>query len=428
MITAWNEVKLGDICAVKGGKRLPGGHVLVDYPTTHPYIKARDIRHGKVSTAELQFLEPATFEKIKRYTVRQGDVCITIVANIGDVGIVPKELDGASLTENAVKLTNFRKDVDPRFLALQLAHRQFKGFMELLAAGAAQSKLGIYKIKIIKVRLPQPVTQAKIAAILSAYDDLIENNRRRIALLEQLAEEIYREWFVRLRFPGYEKVKILKGVPEKWKVLPFSQLVNINPLERIDKSEEVPFVGMENLSLNSMFFAPKETRRGGLGAKFRNRDVLFPRITPSVENGKRGFVMCLDDGQVGLGSTEFIVLREKVIGPEYIYFLTCSSDFRKHAELSMTGASGRQRVQEDCFSFFLVKTPPEEIRGHFSEIVQPHFYQINLLSRQIDHLTKTRDLLLPRLVSGKLSVENLDIRFPPGMIDELDDQPIAAHA
>ncbi|MGE3802957.1 MAG: hypothetical protein AB7H80_18215, partial [Candidatus Kapaibacterium sp.] len=139
----------------------------------------------------------------------------------------------------------------------------------------------------------------------------------------------------------------------------------------------------------------------------------------SVENGKRGFVMVLDDGQVGFGSTEFIVLREKVIDAEHIYFLTCSSDFRKHAELSMTGASGRQRVQEECFSFFLVKTPPPEIRRQFSEIVRPHFSQVHLLSRQVEYLTKTRDLLLTRLISGKLSVENLDIEFPPSMKDEL---------
>jgi type I restriction enzyme S subunit len=269
-----------------------------------------------------------------------------------------------------------------------------------------------------ELSVPDLPTQQKIAAILSAYDELIENNKRRIALLEKMAEEIYREWFVRLRFPGHEKVKFVKGVPNGWEVRPFSQIVNINPSERIDKSEERPFVGMEDLSLTSMFFTSKETRKGGSGSKFRNYDVLFPRITPSVENGKRGFVMTLADGQFGLGSTEFIVMREKVIGPEHIYFLTCSSDFRKHAELSMTGASGWQRVQEKCFSFFLVKTPPSEVRRQFSEIVRPHFSQIHLLSRQTDHLVKSRDLLLPRLMSGKLSVENLDIQFPPGMAEE----------
>jgi len=149
----------------------------------------------------------------------------------------------------------------------------------------------------------------------------------------------------------------------------------------------------------------------------------------SVENGKRGFVMTLEDGQVGFGSTEFIVLREKTLGPEHIYFLTCSADFRKHAELSMTGASGRQRVQEECFSFFLVKTPPPEIREQFREIVRPHFLQIHLLSRQIDCLTRARDLLLPWLISGRLSVENLDIQLPPAMSAEFNAKPaIAAHA
>jgi type I restriction enzyme, S subunit len=252
---------------------------------------------------------------------------------------------------------------------------------------------------------------------------------KRIALLEALADEIYREWFVRLRFPGHKSVNMVKGVPDGWSILPFSQLVQINPPEQLDKSEEIPFVGMEDLSLTSMFFAPKETRKRGHGAKFRNRDVLFPRITPSVENGKRGFVMTLAEGQVGFGSTEFIVLREKIVGPEHIYFLTCSQDFRKHAELSMTGASGRQRVQEDCFSFFLVKTPPPEIRERFSEVVRPHFSQIHLLARQIGYLAKSRDLLLPRLISGKLSVEKLETEFSPGMAEELSDEPpVVAHA
>jgi type I restriction enzyme S subunit len=186
---------------------------------------------------------------------------------------------------------------------------------------------------------------------------------------------------------------------------------------------------MEDLSLTSMFFESKETRKGAQGSKFRQGDVLFPRITPSVENGKRGFVMTLKDGQVGMGSTEFIVMREKILGPEHIYFLTCSTAFRKHAELSMTGASGRQRVQEDCFSFFLIKTPPPEIRRRFSEVIKPHFSQIAALSRQNRQLQTSRDLLLPRLISGKLSIESLDIQFPPDMAEELEpDTTVAVNA
>jgi len=250
-----------------------------------------------------------------------------------------------------------------------------------------------------------------------------------VADMDRVAEEIYREWFVRLRFPGHQSAKIAKGLPVGWEMLPLSQLVELNPSERLDQSEEYPFVGMEDLSLTSMFFSPSQLRRGGQGAKVRNRDVLFPRITPSVENGKRGFVMMLKDGEVGFGSTEFIVMREKVLRAEHLYFLMCSSELRKHAELSMTGASGRQRVQEECFSFFLVKTPPPELRAQLSldyrAALRPNPH--SGFPDQI--LTKVRDLLLPRLMSGKLSVENLDIHFPSGMVEEIDAKPVGtAHA
>jgi type I restriction enzyme S subunit len=290
--------------------------------------------------------------------------------------------------------------------------------LNAMAGGSAQPLVNHAILSRVNAALPPQKTQHKIAAILSAYDELIENNKRRIALLEKMADEIYREWFIRLRFPGHQTVKVVKGVPRGWLLRPFNDVVEIDPAERIDKSEDLPFVPMEQLSLTSMFFVWTEYRKGAVGAKFRNRDILFPRITPSVENGKRGFVMTLPEGQVGVGSTEFIVMREKIIGPEHIYLITCSNDFRKHAELSMTGASGRQRVQDECFSFFLVKTPPKELRDRFANVVGPYFSHIRTLSFQIEVLQKVRDSLLPRLISGKLSVSNLAIQFPPSMKEE----------
>jgi type I restriction enzyme S subunit len=156
-------------------------------------------------------------------------------------------------------------------------------WIEGQAIGATMPNLNTNILRRIPVTFPVDAsTQKKIAAILAAYDELIENSTRRVSLLERLAEEIYREWFVRLRFPGHDNVRIAKGVPDGWDVVPFSKLVNINPFERVDKGEELPFVGMEDLSVSSMFFTSTETRKGGKGAKFRNCDVLFPRITPSV--------------------------------------------------------------------------------------------------------------------------------------------------
>ena len=131
-----------------------------------------------------------------------------------------------------------------------------------------------------------------------------------------------------------------------------------------------------------------------------------------------GLVLTLADGEVAQGSTEFIVLREKVLTAEHIYFLSVSEGFRTNAELSMTGASGRQRVQEQCFTQFLVKTPPPDLREKFTSVVRPMVSQIHILSTQCEALRQTRDLLLPRLISGKLSVEHLDIQLPPGMAAE----------
>ena len=130
--------------------------------------------------------------------------------------------------------------------------------------------------------------------------------------------------------------------------------------------------------------------------------------------------MTLAENEVGLGSTEFIVMRGKELSPEHVYFLTCSDQFRKHAEISMAGASGRQRVQENCFIFFLVKVPPEELRLKFRKIISPFFSKIRLLTIEIINLSRTRDLLLSRLISGKLAVESLDIQFPPSMQNEQD--------
>lgn len=310
-----------------------------------------------------------------------------------------------------------RERFEPRFVYYLLQALYAAGYMgvfNIQHTGVSRFQYTSFK-KHTELRIPRLSTQKKIAAALAAYDDLIENNRRRIALLERMAEQLYREWFVRFRFPGYQNAKFEKGLPKDWSLKPLSKAVRINPTERPTASEAKPYVGMEDLSLTSMYFSSKEKRTKNAGSKFRNRDILFPRITPSLENGKRGFVMGLQEGEVAIGSTEFIVLRERLIGAEQIYFLSCSSDLRTHAEQSMVGASGRQRVQEKCFDSFMVAVPPVELSKRFSELIQPFFDQTFILENESVLLKRARDLLLPRLISGKLRMDDLDIEFPPSM-------------
>lgn len=170
----WEKVKLGQVCKIKGGKRLPMGHNLTDTKTEHPYIKARNIKNGKIDMSDLEYVEDQAFDQIRNYIVRKDNICITIVANIGDVGIVPASLDGASLTENAVKLTNLKSNANNLYLLYTLATKFYKDYMNILSAGAAQSKLGIYKIETIELLLPPIDLQKKFDETVSPIRSKVE--------------------------------------------------------------------------------------------------------------------------------------------------------------------------------------------------------------------------------------------------------------
>lgn len=256
----------------------------------------------------------------------------------------------------------------------------------------------------IKVKVPEHKTQIRISEALKSYDDLIENNRRRMALLEESARLLYREWFVRLRFPGCEHTRIVDGVPEGWGKKPASETIEINPKTILSGEDEHWYVEMADLSTDSMVIQNTVKKEGRSGSKFKNGDTLFARITPCLENGKTGFVNFMAEDEAGRGSTEFIVLRSKSLTPEFIYCLTRTYDFRENAIKSMIGSSGRQRVQESCFDKYLVLSPPQPILASFSEFAEPIFEQIKNLHGQNQKLRTARDLLLPRLMSGEIEV------------------------
>jgi type I restriction enzyme S subunit len=141
------------------------------------------------------------------------------------------------------------------------------------------------------------------------------------------------------------------------------------------------------------------------GTKFSNGDTLLARITPCLENGKTAFVDFFSDGEVGWGSTEYIVFHPKPpLPPEFGYYLARSDDLRSFAIQNMTGTSGRQRVPPDCFNQYPLAVPPEPIARQFGDLVRPLVQQISANAQQSRTLAIARDALLPRLLSGELSV------------------------
>ena len=229
-----------------------------------------------------------------------------------------------------------------------------------------------------------------------------------------MAQLLYREWFVNFRFPGHEDVKLVESaiglIPEGWKIVKAPNAVSINPKTVVAKEGNKPFVPMGCLSGNSMLIENIESRTGNSGAKFKNEDTLFARITPCLENGKTGYVQFLSSKTaVAFGSTEFIVLRSQTLCPEFVYLMARSDRFRENAIKSMSGATGRQRVQEACFDAFLFAHSDKRTLSECSKIISQMFRQIYVLAQKNRNLRQTRDRLLPKLISGEIDVEALDL-------------------
>jgi type I restriction enzyme S subunit len=378
-----------------------------------PFLRSLNIHPFRLNYNDLKYIPESFHDAIKKSKLRPGDVAIVRTGYPGTACVIPADLPDANCSDLVILRPG--PDLNPHYIAAVFNSSFGQSLVGGNLVGAAQQHFNVTVAKELKLRLPPRAEQDKIAAVLVGLNDLIANNQRRIALLESMAEEIYSEWFVRMRFPGADRASFAKSPPLGWERKNLREVAEIDPLERRRIGEPAPFVPMDRLSTQSMCFDADEIRSDWAGAKFRNHDVLLPRITPSLENGKRGYVLCLKDDEVGVGSTEFIVLRAKKISPEHLYFLSISDGFRKHAELSMSGASGRQRVQDDCFSFFLVAVPPPGVTEAFVQVVRPMFKQVFNLVEQNKRLSAQRDALLPRLISGKLRVEALDIQLPPSM-------------
>ena len=375
-----------------------------------PYLANVNVRWGEFVLDNLRTMrfEPKEFE---RYGLKFGDI---VMCEGGEPGrcAIWKNQTSQMMIQKALHRIRPKETLDYRFLFYNLLHLgQTKAFDQYFTGSTIKHLPGEKLAKVEVVVPPSPV-QRRIAAILSAYDDLIENNTRRIAILEEMARRIYEEWFVRFRFPGHEQVRMVESdlglIPEGWKVVAASDAITISPKVRVPKEGLKPFVPMGSLSENSMLIAGIEEREGNSGSKFQNGDTLFARITPCLENGKTGFVQFLPSHDaVAFGSTEFIVLRSRTLCPEYVYALARSDEFRANAIKSMSGATGRQRVKEACFDAFLLAQPDAETLQRYREIAQPMFAMIRKLAAKNANLRATRDLLLPKLISGELDVSTL---------------------
>jgi len=403
MREGWKEYKMKDIYL----GFFDGPHATPKPSDEGPvFLGIKNIKEeGGIDLTTVRHISPSEYPKwTRRVTPGKDDIVFSYEATLHRYAIIPKGFVGCLGRRMALIRLNPSK-ADVRFIYYYFLSNAWRTFIETIKiSGSTVDRISITDFPNYEIQLPPLPLQTRIADLLSAYDELIEVNNRRIALLEQTAEQLYKEWFVRLRFPGYAQTKVRKGVPEGWEEMNFPKAVEINPRIKVDKHKEYTYVDMGSLNENSMITSSHSKRKPKGGAKFTNGDTLFSRITPCLQNGKIGLMQILRKGEVGFGSTEFIIFRSKTLIPEFVYFLSRNQSFRQNAINSMVGASGRQRVDNKCFNSFMFLHPPQSILGQFSDLTNPMVRQIFKLNAQNQTLRRTRDLLLPRLISGQLSV------------------------
>lgn len=386
------------------------------YGGPYPFIQTGDIMDASpYITRFSQTYSELGFRQSKMWPANT--LCMTIAgANTAKVAILGFE---ACFPDSVVGFIPDKSKADLHFVlhSLGLMKNQFLA----VSRGATQDNLGLNKLLSFPLLAPDVRVQRKIGAILSTYDELIENNRRRIALLEKLAEEIYREWFIRLRFPGYQKVKNVKGIPATWTVKPFGDIANFTmgqspPSETYNETGGgLPF--HQGVGTYGNRFPRKITYCDANGRKARKGDILFSVRAPV--------------GRLNIADCEMIIgrglaaIRHKEGHNSYLFYLL--KVVFAHEDIIGNGSIFNS-VGKDELAKFAVLDPGNELVKQFQAIAKPIDGQIELLTESVERLIQTRDKLLPRLISGKLAVENLDIQFPPGMAEENLAPTLATHA
>jgi len=287
---------------------------------------------------------------------------------------------------------------NPRYVYYFLHTLDFKRF----DVGNSNPTLNRNHIHDLPIQIPPGPVQEKIANVLSAYDDLMENNRRRMALLEETARLLYQEWFVRLRFPGHEATRVTNGVPEGWDRKSIGDIcTDVREIVSPENLEtDTPYIGLEHVPRRSISLTEWATADSVTSTKHRYKvgDILFGKIRPYFH--KVGIVFT-----DGVASSDAIVIRTSSDELRSFTLMTISSDeFVAEASQTMREGSKMPRADWKLMTTYPVMLPPIGLLQNFSETITAITDQLRNLCFQNRNLKAARDLLLPRLMNGEIQL------------------------
>jgi len=385
MSVEFEKVRIADLGKVVTGKTPPTAREEY-FGTDYPFITPTDIDGSKRHVETERYLSQESKKDFNNYLLPSGAICfVCIGATIGKICMT----NVPSFTNQQINSVIVDgKRYDNCFVYYLLSTK--KEHIKNIAGGAATPIVSKSTFSDVFVEIPELIVQKKIAAILSAHDDLIENNLRRIKILEEMTQTLYGEWFIKFRFPGHQKVKMVNSplgkIPEGWEVRRLGEVIELAYGKGLKEQDRIPGdVAVYGSS-------------GVVG--YHNQSLIEGPGIIVGRKGNVGSVHWTDTHFFPIDTVFYIITKLPLC---YVYFNLRTQNFIS----GDAAVPGLNRNQAYSLPFIL---PTPNVLRFFSETIEPIFNLLNLLKRKNDVLRQTRDLLLPKLISGELDVSELDIK------------------
>ena len=401
----WEKTTIGEHCTVTSSKRF---HLSERSTSGVPFYCSKEIIQ-KVNGHEIiecDYIREELYEQVKKQfgVPKTGDLLITTRGTYG-VPYIYSATDRFYFADgNLTWLKDFDKKLLPEFLLYWVKSYEGQGKIDAIAKGTAQKAVPIISIKALEIPLPQITQQKRIIDILSAYDNLIENNQKQIKLLEEAAQRLHKEWFVDLRFPGYETTPVVDGVPEGWK---WTQLADIAAVNKRSISKDYSFEYIDYIDIGSVSAGRIESKtrymlKDAPGRAKRvvcDGDVIWGMVRPNLKS----YALVFHPQDTTIASTGFAVLSAKKVPFSFLYCHVIQDEFISYL-VNCTNGAAYPAVKPIHFEEANILVPTNSLLEKFQALAEPMFRKIEVLSKQIEVAAEARDRLLPKLMSGELEV------------------------
>jgi len=401
----WEIAKLGDIS--KNIQTGPFGSQLhqSDYSECGiPVVMPKDLVGGKISEESIARVDKTHVERLCRHKIEVGDILYSRRGDVGRCAHVTKKEEGWLCGTGCLRVTIDSEKADSRFVFFQLQHPDTVGWVEKHAVGATMLNLNTTILSSVPIRLPALEIQKRIADILSAYDDLIENNQKQIKLLEEAAQRLYKEWFVDLHFPGHENTKIVDGVPEGWQWCKVRDVADINS-SALPKNYKEDFI--DYVDLGSVRCGHIETRTrynlneapGRAKRCAKDGDIIWGMVRPNL----KAYALVTNPKETDVFSTGFAVLSAKKVPYSYLYCAVTQEEFVGYL-VNATNGAAYPAVKPVHFEVADILKPDDKVLEQFHSVADSIYRKKEALENQNHNLRESRDLILPKLMSGEVEV------------------------